>query len=102
MISVNLGIDVPFTPSWLPLRPYLDAATFAAPTFDGDENQFLWTGGLALEWLDGRVGVYLPLTGSSEIMDRLKERGDLGQRIGFRLLLTELAPWKWLDELRSW
>ncbi|MEL7421682.1 MAG: M1 family metallopeptidase [Bacteroidota bacterium] len=102
MISANLAVDLPFTPSWLPLKPYVDAARFLAPTFDGDENQFLWNGGLALEWLDGKVGVFLPLVGSAEIMDRLKEQGGLGERIGFRILLTELAPWKWLDELRTW
>ena len=101
MISVNLAADLPFTPSWLPLKPFVDAASFLAPTFDGDENQFLWNGGLALEWLDGKIGIFLPLVGSSEIMDRLKEQGGVGQRIGFRILLTELAPWNWIDELRS-
>lgn len=102
MISINTSIDLPFTPEWLPLKPFVDAASFAAPTFDGDQNKFLWNGGLALEWLDGRLGIYLPLVGSNEILDRLKEQGGVGQRIGVRLLLNELAPWKWIDELRSW
>ncbi len=102
MISINTSVDLPFTPDWLPLKPYLDAGSFVEPTFDGDVNKFLWNGGLALEWLDGRVGVYLPLVGSDEILDRLKEQGGLDQRIGVRLLLNELAPWKWIDELRSW
>lgn len=102
MISINTSIDLPFTPDWFSVKPYLDAASFAAPSFEGDQNKFLWNGGLALEWLDGRVGVYLPLVGSAEILDRLKEQGGLDQRIGIRLLLNELAPWKWIDELRSW
>lgn len=102
MISVNTSIDLPFTPSWLPLRPYLDAGSYVAPTFNGDENKFLWTGGLAIEWLDGKIGIYAPLFGSPEIINPLKEQGGLGERIAFRLLLTELAPWKWADGLRGW
>ncbi len=102
MISLNTSIDLPFTPSWLPLRPYLDAGSYVAPTFNGDENKFLWTGGLALEWLDGQIGFYAPLFGSPEIINPIKEQGGLRERIAFRLLLTELAPWKWADGLRNW
>jgi hypothetical protein len=102
MISLNTSIDLPFTPSWLPLRPYLDAGSYVAPTFNGDENKFLWTGGLALEWMDGQMGIYAPLFGSPEIINPLKEQGGLGERIAFRLLLTQLAPWKWADGLRNW
>jgi hypothetical protein len=102
MVSLNTSIDLPFTPGWLPLKPYLDAASYVAPTFNGDENKFLWTGGLALEWLDGQIGIYAPLFGSPEIINPLKEQGGLKERIAFRLLLTELVPWKWADGLRNW
>lgn len=102
MISLNTSVDLPFTPDWLPLRPYLDAGSYVAPTFNGDENKFLWTGGLALEWLDGHMGVYAPLFGSPEIINPLKEKGGIVERIAFRLLLTELGPWKWADGLRNW
>lgn len=102
MISFNASVDLPFTPAWLPLKPYLDAASYLAPTFNGDENTFLWTGGLALEWMDGQLGIYAPLLGSPEIMDRLKEQNGFKERIAFRLLLTDMAPWNWVDGLRNW
>jgi hypothetical protein len=102
MISLNSSFDLPFTPDWFALKPYLDAASFLAPTLDGEQNQFLWVGGLALELLDGKVALFAPLAGAQEIMDRLKENGGLGQRIGLRILLTELAPWHWMNKLENW
>jgi hypothetical protein len=102
MISLNSSFDLPFTPDWFALKPYLDAASFLAPTLSGEQNQFLWIGGLTLELLDGKVALFAPLTGSPEIMDRLKENGGLVQRIGLRILLSELAPWHWMNKLENW
>ncbi|MEZ4985875.1 MAG: hypothetical protein R2795_12715 [Saprospiraceae bacterium] len=68
----------------------MDAAYYAAPGFDGSVNTLIWTGGVALEWWDGQVGLYLPLVGSANLMDRVKELGNTGQRIAFRLLLSDM------------
>lgn len=97
MFSVNLKADVPFAPKWLPIKPFVDAASFS----DAQENKFLWNGGLALEFLGGKMGVYAPLFGSEEIMDRLKEQGDFVERLSFRFLIRDLAPWDQLDKLTN-
>lgn len=100
MTSLNASLDLPLFPRWLPIKPYLDAAYYAAPNFSTTTNTFLWTGGVALEWMDGQVGIYLPLVGSPDVMDRLREQGGTRERIAFRLLLTRWAPWNWMDDVR--
>ncbi len=96
--AVNLSLDLPFTPAWLPLKPYVDAGLYER-TFDVRETRFAWTGGLALEWLDGKIGLYLPLVGAEELMDFLAQNGGAGERIGFRISLQGLSPWNWMDSL---
>lgn len=87
ILSLNLMADLPFGHA-LPLRPYLDLGYFdnAMPTGGdaGFSDQFLWSGGLAIEVLDGRLGLYFPLVNSKNIQDRLIEQGNYWKRISFR------------------
>ena len=96
LFAVNLSIDVPITPPWLPLRPYFDAGYFNPIPAD-EKPMYTWTWGLALEWLDGRIGIYLPMNGSDNVLDPVLEGDRVIQYFGFRLLLNELAPWQWMD-----
>lgn len=86
--AVNLKADLPFGNGW-PVRPYLDLGYFdnAMPTGADDtfSDQFLWSGGLALEILDGRLGFYFPLANSKNIQDRLLEQGSYAKRIAFKV-----------------
>ncbi|MCB0630752.1 MAG: M1 family metallopeptidase [Saprospiraceae bacterium] len=88
LLAVNLKVDLPFGNGW-PIRPYLDLGYFdnAMPTGADDtfSDQFLWSGGLALEILDGRLGIYFPCINSKNLQDRLLEQGGYGKRIGFRV-----------------
>jgi hypothetical protein len=102
VVSINLSVDLPFTPEWLPLRPYADAGSYRIPSTSSVESELLWVGGLALEWLDGQVGVYVPLLGSDAIMDRLAEQGGISERIAIRLQFRNLMPWNWVDKQTLW
>ncbi|PHN05465.1 M1 family metallopeptidase [Flavilitoribacter nigricans] len=87
ILAVNFTADLPFGDQW-PIRPYLDLGYFdnAMPTGNNATfaDQFIWSGGLALEIMDGRFGLYFPLINSRNIQDRLLERGNFWNRIAFR------------------
>lgn len=87
ILALNLSADLPFGEQ-LPIHPYLDLGYFdnAMPTAQDAsfKDQFLWSGGLALEIFDGRMGIYFPLANSKNIQNRLLERGNFWNRISFR------------------
>lgn len=101
LFSVNVSLDLPFTPSWLPIKPYIDVASFSPSGVNSEPKKLLWNGGLALEWLDGTLGIYLPLVASPDIMDRLIEQGGVLERVSFRIVFRDLSPWKWLDGIEG-
>lgn len=88
--ALNLKADLPVAKGF-PLRPYFDIGYFdnAMPTGAEDtfKDQLLWSGGLALEIFDGRLGFYFPVVNSRNIQDRLLELGHYGRRISFRFEL---------------
>jgi hypothetical protein len=88
ILALNLKADLPFGMDW-PVCPYLDLGYFdnAMPTGADDTfaDQFLWSGGLALEVFDGRLGFYFPFINSKNLQDRLLEQGNYGKRISFRV-----------------
>lgn len=98
LVAANIKIDLPMKfPAWMPkIRPYCDVGYFsnAQPTGadDGFEDQFLVSGGLALEYGDGVFGIYIPAFGSKNVTDKLKGRGDLSTRISFNFDLGKLNP----------
>ena len=70
MASLNLKTDLP--QKRLPIRLYLDIATFADATkLNPSENRFLFNGGLELHVLD-IVNVYVPLFMSKDYNDYRK------------------------------
>ena len=70
MASLNLKTDLPL--KRLPIRLYLDIATFADATkLNPSENRFLFNGGLELHVLD-IVNVYVPLFMSKDYNDYRK------------------------------
>ena len=98
LVALNLDSQLPFAPPNFPLRVYLDAGTFGlSPIQEGLTDAFQWVGGLSLTAFNGQLGIFVPLTASPEIRDRLAERGGILDRIGFRLSLSKLAPWKLVD-----
>lgn len=88
IVAVNLKADLPFG-NYLPIYPYLDLGYFDNSMPTGKDatfsDQFLWSGGIGLEVLDGRAGLYFPLINSKNLQDRLAEKGNYWRRIAFRL-----------------
>lgn len=97
IIALNFKTDLPFfIQSPLRLRPYFDVGYFHDATPSGEtatfQEQLLWNGGLALELLDGVVGFYFPFFSSSNLGDRLAERGDYFNRISFAFDINRGDP----------
>ncbi len=106
LAAINMKFDLPMElPDWMPaIRPYLDMGYFhdAQPTADGNTfaDGLLVSGGVGLEFLDGDIGVYLPLFTSKREDDPnslgniLEQRGGYLSRIGFTINLSRLDPFK--------
>ncbi|MDX1940405.1 MAG: M1 family metallopeptidase [Saprospiraceae bacterium] len=97
IVALNMKADLPNgLPFNLPLKPYFDIGYFdnAMPTGEDDtfQDQLLWSGGIALEFVKDMVGIYFPLINSKNIDDRYAERGSYWNRIAFTLDLRKLNP----------
>jgi hypothetical protein len=104
ILAVNLKADLPIRfPLHLPLKPYFDIGYFdnAQPTGTDDtlQDQLLWSGGVALEFINEAFAIYFPLFNSRNIQDRYQERGNYLQRISFTLDLGRLNPLRWVERL---
>jgi hypothetical protein len=80
ILALNLKADLPQRlPLGLPLLPWFDIGYFddATPLGEGrpKSEQLLWSGGLMLELLDGRLEIYFPLVNSKALKDRYFEAG---------------------------
>ena len=106
IVSVNLKADLPASlPLNLPIKPYFDLGYFKRPALDGAnigfEDQLMWQGGFALEFLDGALGIYFPIVQSKNLNDLYKGRTNksyLG-RISFLIDLNRLSPYSWRNNL---
>jgi hypothetical protein len=96
LFSVNLISDLPQLPDWLPLKPYFDAghtAVFVRTSSQSafDEN-FFWSGGVALSLLQGLMEVNFPIINSKNIQRYYGERGSYFRRISFSWSLGRKRP----------
>ncbi len=97
--AANIKFDIPIpTPAFIPaVRPYLDLGYFSN-TQPSAENQgeMLIAGGVALEFLDGRIGLYLPMFHSENLKLYMAQRGNYFARISFQFDLNKLNPFSTL------
>lgn len=98
LFALNLSTDLPVIPRWLPLRPWFDAGYYDEDMNLGSGPTLLWSAGLGLEFMSGRLGIYWPLAGSPDLMDRLAEKGGFPAQLSFRVLLHQLTPWGYLED----
>lgn len=80
ILALNLKADLPQRlPLGIPLVPWFDIGYFDDATPLGEDRpqseQLLWSGGLMLELLDGRLEIYFPLVNSKALKDRYFEAG---------------------------
>ncbi len=98
LFSANFLFDLPFTGKYFPLKPFIDVAYVmdATPIGSMGNEEFYYTGGLALEW-GKHIGIYYPFFYSKQIGVILAENGDpnnafknyLG-RLSFRVDILDL------------
>lgn len=104
LLALNTKIDFPANlPFNLPLKAFFDLGYFdnAMPTGMSDtfKDQFLWSGGFMLEWMDGLFGIYFPLVNSDNIQNRYIERGNFLTRISFSIDVAKLNPYYHINRL---
>ena len=78
ILALNLKADLPQRlPLGIPVKPYFDIGYFDDATPLGKnrpfEEQFLWSGGLMLEFFKGTLEVYFPLINAKPLRDRYAE-----------------------------
>lgn len=102
IIALNVMADLPLTKV---LRPYLDIGYFdnSMPTGSNArfQDQLLFSGGLAMEVWDSRLGIYLPFFNSKNLRNRLAEKGSFLNRIGFKVDLNRMHPVRRLYDLEE-
>lgn len=101
IVALNLSADLPLRlPAFFPLAAYLDAGYADTPEGSFSDN-FLWSGGLSLEFARNTFGIYLPLVHAAPIRTALENagQGNVLSRITVRLDLTRVHPWRMLDNL---
>ncbi len=101
IFSCNIKADLPINlPIRLPLKPYFDFGYFDNATPIGSDDtfndQFLWSGGLMLEFFNGRLGLYYPLFNSENMRNLYSERST---KLTFSIDINRLNPWKIIDEI---
>ena len=100
LTAANLDVELPKIPL---LGVFADAGLYStkAVTNEPLSTEFRAVAGVSLTALDGQIGLFLPLLADPDTRELLEQRGNLVDRLSFRLSLTELLPWRWLDGLDS-
>jgi hypothetical protein len=104
IFSCNIKADLPRRlPLGIPLKPYFDFGYFDNATPLGDNatfsDQFLWSGGLMLEFFKGRIGLYFPLINSENMDIPYADKDNYWGRVTFNIDFQRLNPWEIVDGL---
>jgi hypothetical protein len=97
MVTMNIKADLPVKlPLNLPIKPYIDLGYYTATAPSAtNSSEFFYNAGVALEFFDGILGVYVPLIGTEALMN---QQPNFGSRISFNLDLNKLNG---LEALRN-
>ncbi|MEO7177149.1 MAG: M1 family aminopeptidase, partial [Saprospiraceae bacterium] len=92
MVSVNLKADLPQLPSYIPIKPFVDAAIIGVDMPNGDKQDFFWVAGVMVEVLDGFASVHIPILRSKqfEYLDSQTRGGNFLSNVSFRIALNKL------------
>lgn len=100
LFALNLKSDIP-VPLFkiIPIKPYLDLGMYASPAEEESfEWNFIYDAGLALEFFDGDLGVYLSLL-QSERIRQIYDAEKFARKITFSVNINRLKPWELIDQL---
>lgn len=100
IVSVNLKADLPKKMIRnIPVKPYFDMGYYQTSDDGFNSENILWSGGLMLELLGGRIEAYFPIANSKNINDRFTEKGNYFSRVGFKIDLANTNPWDLVEEV---
>jgi len=90
MTAINIDADLPILPEFAPIGLFLDAGYYGFKSLSADplNGEFSWVGGVSLSAMQGRIGLFVPLVADPDTKMLLEQRGDLLERVTFRLNLA--------------
>lgn len=99
LFAINLKSDIP-VPLFriIPIKPYFDLGFYASPEDEQFEWNLVYDAGIAIEFFDGDLGVYLSLL-QSERISQIYDSENFSRRIGFQVNINRLKPWDLIDQL---
>lgn len=105
VLALNLKTDLPVRlPLGIPIKPYFDLGYFddATPLGEGrpGKEQWLWSGGLMLEFFKGGLEFYFPIANSKTLRDQYKEQanGNYWKTISWSMRLRFNDPVKMVED----
>ena len=100
MAALNIDADLPALPEYVPVGLFLDAGYYGFKSLGANpiSGEFSWVGGVSLAAMQGRFGLFLPLVADPDTKFLLEQRGNLLDRVTFRLNLAGWMPWKLVDD----
>ncbi len=103
ILAANFALDIPFLPSYLPIKPYIDLGYFG--TKDRGPNavvkNFQYSGGLELLLLDGVLGIYWSAFNSEDINRIYDDPSSRTTRFSFSLDLQRIMLSTWGRSLKN-
>jgi len=99
-VTINLSSNLP---GKIPLRPYADIALMQGGfQFDTKKENFVYSGGVALDIIPKMFIIYFPLVQSQSIMDVQENQkiDNFGKRICFTLVLNDFEPHKLFKRIK--
>lgn len=101
MTAINIDADLPILPEYVPVGLFLDAGYYGFKSLSSEplSGEFSWVGGVSLSAMQGRIGLFLPLAADPDTKALLEQRGNLLDRVTFRLNLAGWMPWKLVDNI---
>lgn len=104
LFTANFKSDIPI-PIFrvIPIKPYADFGIYSTPRQSGvpgagQDWNFDYGAGFALEFLDGAFGIYFPLL-QSERIQQVYDSEELVRKVSFQFDLRKLKPWDLIDRL---
>jgi len=97
-LAMNVKTDFPFDVK-IPIKLYFDMGAVSTKSTAVQElkSKAYYSGGLAFEFLDETIGIYLPLVQSTEISDSYLDRTFL-QKISFTVNTRKFNFWRAMEE----
>ena len=108
ILALNFKADLPQRlPLGIPLKPYFDLGFYDDATPLGSEkrfhDQFLWSGGFMLEFLQGGLEIYFPMVNAKPLRDVYKEMGGNNylRRITWSIRIGRVTPMEVIRKLAN-